>query len=226
MKAIVATGKGGSEVLEPQDVPLPWPAGSGEVLVRLRAAAVNPADVFFRRLGGYVERPGPFILGHDGAGTVEAVGAEVAGVTPGDRVCFCYGGIGAAYGTYAQYAVIPADLLAIIPAEVDFVTAAALPLVFITLAESLHDRADVKAGEFALIHGGAGLGWQPPSAALGRLRWRRTSVPSWLFRIAIKISSPRQWTGLVREVSTWRLTTWAGTSCVRRSRQWLLTAAS
>jgi NADPH2:quinone reductase len=101
MKAIVATGKGGSKVLEPQDVPLPWPAGSGDVLVRLRAAAVNPADVFFRQLGGYVDRPGPFILGHDGAGTVEAIGAEVAGVTPGDRVCFCYGGIGATYGTYA-----------------------------------------------------------------------------------------------------------------------------
>jgi NADPH:quinone reductase-like Zn-dependent oxidoreductase len=56
------------------------------VLVRLRAAAVNPADVFFRRLGGYVERPGPFILGHDGAGIVEAVGAEVAGVKTGEFV--------------------------------------------------------------------------------------------------------------------------------------------
>ncbi len=182
MKAIVATGMGGSEVLEPQDVPLPWPAGSGDVLVRLRAAAVNPADVFFRRLGGYVERPGPFILGHDGAGTVEAVGAEVAGVTPGDRVCFCYGGIGAAYGTYAQYAVIPADLLAIIPAQVDFVTAAALPLVFITLAESLYDRADVKAGEFALIHAGAG-GTGHIGVQLARLRGAR---------VATTVSGPRK----------------------------------
>jgi NADPH2:quinone reductase len=156
MKAIVATGKGGSEVLEARDVPLPWPAGSGDVLVRLRAAAVNPADIFFRQSGGYVERPGPFILGHDGAGTVEAIGTEVVGLTPGDRVCFCYGGIGATYGTYAEYAVIPADVLAIIPPEVDFITAAALPLVFITLAESLYDRGDVKAGEFVLIHAGAG----------------------------------------------------------------------
>jgi NADPH:quinone reductase len=156
MKAIVATGKGGSNVLQPRDVPLPWPAAGGDVLVRLRAAAVNPADVFFRQLGGYVERPGPFILGHDGAGTVEAVGADVVGVTPGDRVCFCYGGIGATYGTYAEYAVVPADVLAIMPAEVDFVTAAALPLVFITLAESLYDRGDVKPGEFVLIHAGAG----------------------------------------------------------------------
>ena len=156
MIAIVARGKGGSEILEPQDVLLPWPARSGDVLVRLRAAGVNPADVFFRQLGGYVEGPGPFILGHDGAGTVEAVGGEVVNVTPGDHVCFCYGGIGATYGTYAQYAVVPADVLAVIPPSVDFVTAAALPLVFITLAESLYDRADVQSGEFALIHAGAG----------------------------------------------------------------------
>jgi NADPH2:quinone reductase len=175
MKAIVATGKGGSKVLEPQDVPLSWPAGSGDVLVRLRAAAVNPADVFFRRLGGYVERPGPFILGHDGAGTVEAIGAEVVGVTHGDRVCFCYGGIGAAYGTYAEYAVIPADVLAIIPPEVDFVTAAALPLVFITLAESLYDRADVKTGEFTLIHAGAG-GTGHIGVQLARLRGARVAT--------------------------------------------------
>src|ERR1700689_4662513 len=156
MRAMVATAKGGSKVLEARDGPLLWPAGSRDVLVRLQAAAVNPADVFFWQLGGYVERPGPLLLGHDGAGTVEAVGAEVAGVAPGDRVCFCYGGIGATYGTYAEYAVIPVEVIAIIPPEVDFITAAALPLVFITLAESLYDRGGVKAGEFVLIHAGAG----------------------------------------------------------------------
>jgi NADPH:quinone reductase len=175
MKAVVATGKGGSEVLEPREVPLPWPADSGDVLVRLRAAAVNPADVFFRQLGGYVERPGPFILGHDGAGTVEAVGGDVANVTPGDRVCFCYGGIGATYGTYAEYAVIPADVLAVVPTQVDFVTAAALPLVFITLAESLYDRADVKSGEFTLIHAGAG-GTGHIGVQLARLRGARVAT--------------------------------------------------
>src|ERR1700722_2399767 len=175
MKAIVSTGKGGSEVLELRDVALPWPAGPGDVLVRLRAAALNPADVFFRQLGGYVERPGPLILGHDGAGTVEAVGPEVSGVTPGDRVCFCYGGIGATYGTYAEYAVVPADVLAIVPAEVDFVTAAALPLVFITLAESLYDRADVKTGEFTLIHAGAG-GTGHIGVQLARLRGARVAT--------------------------------------------------
>src|SRR3984893_18182712 len=175
MKAIVATGKGGSKVLEPQEVLLPRPAGSGDVLVRLRAAALNPANVFFRRLGGYVERPGPFILGHDGAGTVEAVGADVAGLKPGDRVCFCYGAIAAKYVPYRKYAVFPADVLAIIPAEVDFVTAAALPLVFITLAESLYDRADVKTGEFTLIHAGAG-GTGHIGVQLARLRGARVAT--------------------------------------------------
>ena len=175
MQAIVATAKGGSEVLESQEVSLAWPAGSADVLVRLRAAAVNPADVFFRQLGGYVERPGPFILGHDGAGTVEAVGGEVANVVPGDRVCFCYGGIGATYGTYSEYAVVPADVLAVIPARVDFVTAAALPLVFITLAESLYDRADVKSGEFTLIHAGAG-GTGHIGLQLARLRGARVAT--------------------------------------------------
>jgi NADPH:quinone reductase len=175
MQAIVATGRGGSEVLEPQEVPLAWPAGEGDVLVRLRAAAINPADVFFRQLGGYVERPGPFILGHDGAGTVEAVGREVANVTPGDRVCFCYGGIGATYGTYAEYAIVPADVLAVIPTEVDFATAAALPLVFITLAESLYDRADVQSGEFTLIHAGAG-GTGHIGVQLARLRGARVAT--------------------------------------------------
>jgi NADPH2:quinone reductase len=175
MKAVVAMGRGGGEVLELQEVSLPWPAGSGDVLVRLRAAAINPADVYFRQLGGYVERPGPFILGHDGAGIVEAVGSEVTSVTAGDRVCFCYGGIGATYGTYAEYAVVPADVLAVIPSQVDFVTAAALPLVFITLAESLYDRANVKSGEFTLIHAGAG-GTGHIGVQLARLRGARVAT--------------------------------------------------
>lgn len=182
MKAVVAMGRGGVEVLKAQEVTLPWPAGGGDVLVRLRAAAINPADVYFRQHGGYVERPGPFILGHDGAGIVEAVGSEVVNVTSGDRVCFCFGGIGATYGTYAEYAVVPAHVLAVIPSQVDFVTAAALPLVFITLAESLYDRADVKAGEFTLIHAGAG-GTGHIGVQLARLRGAR---------VATTVSNPRK----------------------------------
>ena len=175
MKAIVATAKGGPEVLVPQQVSLSWPAGSGDVLVRLRAAALNPADVWFRKLGGYLEPTGPFILGHDGAGIVEAVGSNVVNVKPGDRVCFCHGGIGGAPGTYAEFAVVPAELLAAIPANVDFVTAAALPLVFITLSEALCDRARVTAGESVLIHAGAG-GTGHVGVQLAKLRGARVAT--------------------------------------------------
>jgi NADPH2:quinone reductase len=156
MRAIVATAKGGPEVLAMADVPLRWPAGDTDVLVRLKAAALNPADTFFRMLGPYVEPEGPLVLGHDGAGIVEAVGARVAGVKPGDRVCFCYGGIGASPGTYAEFSIVPAISVAPLPEGIDFERGAALPLVAITLMEALQDRAKLSAGEFVLIHAGAG----------------------------------------------------------------------
>jgi NADPH2:quinone reductase len=156
MKAVVATAQGGSEVLRLMEVDLPWPQGPADVLVELKAAALNPADIFFRQLGGYVSGPQPFVLGHDGMGIVKAVGAAVSRVKPGDRVCFCNGGIGGTMGTYAEAAVVPEWQLARVPDAVDDVTAAALPLVSITCWESLYERADVKAGEHVLIHGGAG----------------------------------------------------------------------
>jgi NADPH2:quinone reductase len=125
------------------------------VLVELRAAAVNPADVFFRQLGGYVTSDAPLVLGHDGMGTVKAVGADVT-LAVGERVCFCNGGIGGPMGTYAEAAVVPDWQLARVPDAVDDLTAAALPLVSITGWEALYDRAALRTCEFVLIHGGAG----------------------------------------------------------------------
>lgn len=154
--AIVATSLGGPEVLEAQSIDLAWPGRPGDVLIRLGAASLNPADVWFRSLGPYVTSDRPLVLGHDGAGTVEAVGPAVTRVKPGDRVAFCYGGIGADPGTYAHFAVVPGDLLALVPQSVGFETAAALPLVGITAAEALNDRCALKPGEPVLIHGGAG----------------------------------------------------------------------
>jgi NADPH:quinone reductase len=156
MKAIVATALGGPDVLERRDVPLHWPRGQKDVLVRLKAAGLNPADGFFRQLGGYVHGDAPLVLGHDGAGVVEEVGAGVTGVKRGDRVCFCNGGIGGDYGTYAEFAVIPEPQLVAVPAGVEITEAAALPLVAITLLESLRERTDLQPGEHALIHAGAG----------------------------------------------------------------------
>lgn len=156
MRAIVATDLGGPEVLELKEVSLNWPQGARDVLVRLKAAALNPADTFFRHFGPYLQPDGPLILGHDGAGEVEAVGPRVSRFKPGDAVCFCNGGIGGDPGTYAEFAVVPESQLVRKAGNVDFLQAAALPLVAITLWESLYDRARLRRGEHILIHAGAG----------------------------------------------------------------------
>jgi NADPH2:quinone reductase len=156
MKAVVLTGTGGPEALSYQEVPLSWPGRDDDVLVRLAAAALNPADIYFRRMGTYVQGEQPCILGHDGAGEVLEVGPGVRNLRPGDRVCFCNGGIGADPGTYAEYAIVPEALAVRIHPKVDFCTAAALPLVAITAWEALYERAAITSAEPVLIHAGAG----------------------------------------------------------------------
>lgn len=147
---------GGPDVFDIREIDLPWPGNSDDVLVRIKAAGVNPADTFFRALGTYIgEGPGS-VLGHDGAGIVEAIGDAVTSVEAGDRVCFCNGGVGGDPGTYAYHAVVPEGLLAKVPDSVELTTAAAIPLVFITAWESLVDRAQLAKDETVLIHGGAG----------------------------------------------------------------------
>lgn len=175
IKAVVVSETGGAEKLALRDVDLNWPRGPSDVLVTLRAAALNPADVFFRQLGGYLSGPEPFVLGHDGMGIVADVGAEVTAVKRGDRVCFCNGGIGGTMGTYAEAAVVPEWQLAKVPDAVDDLTAAALPLVAITCWESLYERANVQAGEFVLIHGGAG-GTGHVAIQLARLKGARVAA--------------------------------------------------
>jgi NADPH2:quinone reductase len=175
MMAIVATTLGGPEVLELRSVPLPWPRGAQDALVRLQAAALNPADIFFRQFGGYLKTDAPLILGHDGAGIVEAVGTEVKYFQPGDRVCFCNGGIGGDYGTYAEYAIVPEAQLIRIPAPVEMTQAAALPLVAITVMESLYDRVLLREDEYVLVHAGGG-GTGHVGIQLARLRGARVAT--------------------------------------------------
>lgn len=156
MKAVALSGTGGPEALAWADVALGWPAGDRDVLVRLQAAGLNPADGYFRQLGPYLDSGDPWILGHDGAGIVEAVGPAVTRVVPGDAVCFCNGGVGGHPGTYAEFATVPETQLVAKPASVGFEQAAALPLVLITAWEALCERGAVAAGEHVLIHAGAG----------------------------------------------------------------------
>jgi NADPH2:quinone reductase len=155
MQAIQMTATGGPEVLQLVELPEPQP-GAGEVKVRLRAAGVNPIDTKLRSRGVFFEQALPAILGCDGAGTVEQVGADVTTLKTGDEVWFCHGGLGREPGNYAEATVIPADVARRKPAALTFVQAAAAPLVLLTAWEALFDRAGLESGQTVLIHGGAG----------------------------------------------------------------------
>lgn len=131
--------------------------GQGEVLVRIKAAAVSPLDTKIRAgKAGHARQPLPAILGLDLAGVVEAVGAGVTAFRRGDEVYGMTGGVGGLQGTQAEYAAVDADLLAPKPVNLSMREAAAIPLNFITAWEGLVDRAAVHAGQKVLIHGGAG----------------------------------------------------------------------
>lgn len=160
MQAVVMKTPGGAEVLQLIDVDAPQITKPHEVLVRVRAAGVNPADYQARRrpfAEQIAKQTGSWpILGLDGAGIVEAVGEAVTRFAVGDEVYYVDGAIGQEQGNYAQYKVVDEHYLARKPASVDFLTAAAFPTVLVTAWEALYDRARLKAGDFVLIHGGAG----------------------------------------------------------------------
>lgn len=156
MKAILMHQPGGPEVLQATDVPTPEISDPNQVLVRLRAAGVNPIDTKLRSRGTYFPDRMPAILGCDGAGVIEAAGDRVSRFRVGDEVYFCNGGIGGDSGTYAEYAVVDHRFVARKPEEMDFAHAAAAPLVCITAWEALHDRAHIQHGDRVLIHAGAG----------------------------------------------------------------------
>jgi NADPH2:quinone reductase len=160
MQAVVMTGHGGPDVLELREVEAPAIAKPHEVLVRVKAAGVNPADWQARSqpFASYVKHQtdSGLILGLDGAGIVEAVGPAVTRFLPGDEVYYVDGGFGLYQGSYAQYKLVDEHYLARKPASLDFATAAAIPVVLVTCWEALYDRVDVKPGDFVLIHGGAG----------------------------------------------------------------------
>lgn len=146
MKAIVFDQPGAPEVLHLADVPDPQP-NKGELLVRVRATAVNRADILQRR-GGYAPPPGASsILGLELAGEVQrAAGAW----KPEDRVMAVVTG-----GGYAELAVVPANVAMPIPAGFSFEQAAAIPEAFLTAYLNLFTLGHLQAGETALIHAGA-----------------------------------------------------------------------
>lgn len=148
MKRIQVKEPGGPEKMQLVEAPVPAP-GPRQALVRIAASGVNFIDVYFRT--GFYKADLPITLGSEAAGTVEAVGADVTEVAPGDRVAYAM-----ARGSYAEYALVPAAQLVKIPDAMEFHTAAAAMLQGMTAHYLTHSTHALKSGETCLVHAAAG----------------------------------------------------------------------
>jgi NADPH:quinone reductase-like Zn-dependent oxidoreductase len=160
MKAIVQERFGPPEVLRLVDIDVP-DIGAGDVLIRVHAAALNPydwhmlrGDPYIARLMGIgLTRPKSRVAGIDAAGRVEAVGADVHGLRPGDDV------FGLCPGAFAEYVRVAADKVAPKPASLTFEQSAAIPMAGSTALRAMRDVGAVQAGQRVLINGaGGGIG--------------------------------------------------------------------
>ncbi len=177
-------GFGGPEVLRIEEVPTPEP-GAEEVLLRVGACGVSYHDVVERNGTYRADMKLPVVLGYEIAGTVERVGARVTSVKPGDRVCckvfhscgrcrFCRNGMETAcperravHGGYAEYVVVPDEVLVELPDALDFATGCMLgPTVGVAL-NAVRDTAHVQLGDTVLISGASG-GLGLPSIELAK----------------------------------------------------------
>ena len=151
--SIEITQPGGPEVLKPALRAMPQP-GDNQLLIQVAAAGINRPDVF-QRMGFYPPPPGVTdIPGLEVSGTVAAIGPGVEDYVIGDQVCALLSG-----GGYAEYAVAEESLCLPIPEGLDLVDAAALPETCFTVWHNLFERAELKAGEWLLVHGGSsGIG--------------------------------------------------------------------
>lgn len=156
MKAMILKQFGPDAAFELAELPQPE-ASAGQVLVRIAATSVNPADLKIRTSNGSspLAPTLPALLGMDFAGTVVAVGEGVDQFAIGDEVYGCAGGLADLPGTLAEYIAADARLIALKPRSLSMREAAALPLVGITAMEGLR-RAKVQPGQRVLVHGGAG----------------------------------------------------------------------
>lgn len=155
MKAVAMHAYGGPEVLKYEDAARPDPA-TGEVLVRVHAAAVNPVDWKVRagHLRGFLNYSLPLIPGWDLSGVVEATGAGVTDWKQGDAV-YARPDL-RRNGAYAEYIAVRASELGHKPRSIDHVQASAIPLACLTAWQALFDAGGLKAGQRVLIHAAAG----------------------------------------------------------------------
>jgi len=155
MKAAFIEQTGPPDVIQYGDVPKPKPQGQ-EVLVKVKAVAVNPVDTYIRNGANYWPLPKPFIIGCDVAGVVEEVGPKATRFRAGDRVWGTNQGLMGRQGSFAEYCAIDEQWLYPTPDGVNDETAAASALVGITAHLGLFRDARLQSGETIFVHGGTG----------------------------------------------------------------------
>jgi NADPH2:quinone reductase len=156
MRTVLVREFGDPDVLRVEEVPDPKP-GPSEILVRIRAAGINPVETYIRS-GVYARKPNlPWVPGTDGAGEVEAVGTHVKNWKPGDRVYIAGDNVSTTgTGTYAEKAICSPGQLHRLPDRVTFAQGAALGVPYATAYRSLFLRASARPGETVLVHGASG----------------------------------------------------------------------
>ena len=157
MQAVVARCYGSPDVLALETLAKPSVSGN-EILVEVKAAAVNPLDYHYMRGSPYVMRlmsgigkPSDIRVGVDFSGIVTAVGGEVKNFAPGDRV------VAARTGAFSEFVVVPEDRAIVkLPDSVSFVQAAALPIAAVTALQAVRDKGQVTQGQRVLVNGASG----------------------------------------------------------------------
>jgi len=156
VKAIIMAEFGDVDVLTMEDVPKPE-IGDGEILVEVKAIGINPIDYVARSVGGplrgNLEKSLPVILGWDVAGIVSETNSDQFKI--GDKV-FALSRFPQIAGGYAEFASVPADQVALMPSNISFEEAAAVPLAALTAWQALVEAADLQSGQRVLIHAAAG----------------------------------------------------------------------
>jgi NADPH2:quinone reductase len=155
MRAIVFDRFGDPDVLQLREVTLPEP-GAGQVRVAIHAAGTNPVDAGNRKDGSWAGLHPPVIPGSDASGVIDTVGPGVTGFSPGDEVFYMTDFLHNCWGTYAEYQVVDAALIAHKPQNLSHVEAAAVPLAAGTAYETIVRRLALTRGEWVLIYGAAG----------------------------------------------------------------------
>ena len=179
MKAFVLRKYGDASATEMTDVAKPEP-GPQDILIRVHAAGLNPVDFKTRqgKLRIVQNYPLPAVMGNELAGVVEACGAHVTRFTPGDHV---FARVPKdRMGAFAEYVVLPHDVVAMMPTSIDFDAAAAVPLAGLTTLQALRDELHVRRGSRVFIPGGAG--------GVGTFA---IQIAKWLGAYVVTTASPR-----------------------------------